>query len=341
MERNKIIRFTVIGIILLVAVVFSVKTIIHALHYESTDNAQVETKTTPVLARVAGYIDSINVDDYDSVIQGQTLVTIEKSEYEIAVEQAQADLFQAEADLQNAQAAYVTAQQNVRVAGSSREVSQARIDKAKEDLTRDQNLFKDQSITQKQLDDSKSNYEVNVKTVNLEMQRTKYAETSLTTAEAQVKRAQAVIKVKQAALDNAKLRLSYTLIAAPETGRIGKSAVQAGQFIQAGQPLFTIVNNDDFWIVANFKETQIENMHEGQAVDISLDAYPDKKITGKIQSLSEATGARFSLLPPDNASGNFVKITQRVPVRISIDGLDSLRSLLKAGISAEIEVKVK
>ena len=156
-----------------------------------------------------------------------------------------------------------------------------------------------------------------------------------------MKRAEAVIKVKEAALDNAKLRLSYTSIIAPETGRIGKSSVQKGQFIQAGQPLFTIVNNDDFWIVANFKETQIENMKEGQAVEISLDAYPDKKITGKIVSLSEATGARFSLLPPDNASGNFVKITQRVPVRISIDNLNELKPILKAGISAEIEVKVK
>lgn len=341
MEKSKIIRFTVIGVILLAAAGFAFKKISHALHYETTDNAQVETKSTPVLARVAGYIDSINVEDYATVEKGQTLVNIDKREYEIAVAQAEADLFQSQADFENAQAAYANALQNVKVASANADLSKVRIAKAENDFTRDKSLFSDQSITQKQLEDSKANFDVQQKTLSASLEQTKLANTSLNIYEAQMKRAEAVLKVKQAQLDNVKLRLSYATIIAPESGKIGKSTVQKGQYIQPGQPLFTIVNSEDFWIVANFKETQIENMHEGQAVDIELDAYPDTKITGKIESLSEATGAKFSLLPPDNASGNFIKITQRVPVRISISNLDKVREILKAGLSAEIEVKVK
>lgn len=341
MEKSKIIRFAIVGTLLVVSAVFGFKKINHAMHYETTDNAQVETKSTPVLARVAGYIDSINVEDYSSVEKGQILVNIDKREYEIAVSQAEADLFQSQADLQNAQAAYVNAQQNVKVANSNVDLAKVRINKAENDFARDKNLFNDQSITQKQLEDSKSNFDVQQKSLATASEQTKLANTSLHTAEAQIKRAEAIVKVKQAQLENAKLRLSYATVIAPESGKIGKSAVQQGQFIQPGQPLFTIVNSEDFWIVANFKETQIENMHEGQAVEIKLDAYSDKKISGKIESLSEATGAKFSLLPPDNASGNFIKITQRIPVRISIDNLSEVRDILKAGLSAEIEVKVK
>lgn len=341
MEKAKVIRIAVVSAILLVSGIYGFKKINHVLHYESTDNAQVETKSTPVLARVAGYIDSINVEDYASVEKGQILVYIDKREYEIAVAQAEADLFQSQADFENAQAAYANALQNVKVVSANADLSRVRIAKAESDFARDKNLFKDESITQKQLEDSKSNFDVQQKTLTASLEQTKLANTSLNIYGAQMKRAEAVLKVKQAQLDNAKLRLSYTTITAPESGKIGKSTVQKGQYIQPGQPLFTIVNSEDFWIVANFKETQIENMHEGQAVEIELDAYSDRKITGKIESLSEATGAKFSLLPPDNASGNFIKITQRIPVRISIDNLKDVRDILKAGLSAEIEVKVK
>lgn len=163
MEKAKVIRIAVVSVILLVSGIYGFKKINHALHYESTDNAQVETKSTPVLARVAGYIDSINVEDYASVEKGQILVNIDKREYEIAVAQAEADLFQSQADFENAQAAYANALQNVKVASANADLSRVRIAKAESDFARDKNLFKDESITQKQLEDSKSNFDVQQK----------------------------------------------------------------------------------------------------------------------------------------------------------------------------------
>jgi membrane fusion protein, multidrug efflux system len=137
------------------------------------------------------------------------------------------------------------------------------------------------------------------------------------------------------------LRLTYMRAMSPISGRIGKKNMEPGQYIQPGQILCTVINDSEYWIVANFKETQIERLHEGLPVEIKLDAYPERKIMGKIESMSEATGAKFALLPPDNASGNFIKVTQRVPVKISLDNPTDLKDILRAGLSAEIEVKVK
>ena len=137
------------------------------------------------------------------------------------------------------------------------------------------------------------------------------------------------------------MRLSYTTIKTPINGKVGKTNLQVGQFVQPGQPLFTIVNNDEYWITANFKETQISKLSEGMEVDIKIDGYPDLKAKGKIASLSDATGARFTLLPPDNATGNFVKVTQRVPVKIAIQNIADVKKYLKAGLSVTVEVKTK
>jgi membrane fusion protein (multidrug efflux system) len=294
-----------------------------------------------VLARISGYVDSIFITDYATVNKGDVLVKIDPHEYEIALAQAEADLLQSKADLENAQAGYNNATQNVKVAATNVDLAKIKLQKAETDFQRDSKLFADQSITQKQLEDSKTNLELQQKSLNTAIEQMKLANTSLNVYEAQKRKAEAILKMKQAAIENAKLKLSYTTITAPESGKIGKCNVQPGQYLQPGQALFTIVNDDNFWVVANFKETQIENMQEGQAVEIKLDAYPKQKIEGTISSLSEATGAKFSLLPPDNASGNFIKVTQRVPVRIAINNISAIKSLLKAGLSAEVEVKVK
>lgn len=128
---------------------------------------------------------------------------------------------------------------------------------------------------------------------------------------------------------------------APSDGKLGKTNLKTGQYVQGGQQLFNLVSNDNYWIVANFKETQIEHMRVGQLVDIVIDGYPDHKITGTLSGFSDATGAKFSLLPPDNSTGNFVKVTQRVPVTIQINQSEALKGMLKAGLSAAIDVKVK
>ena len=159
--------------------------------------------------------------------------------------------------------------------------------------------------------------------------------------QANVKKAEAALSMKDAAIKQQQLKISYTKIYAPESGKVGKLNIAAGQYVQPGAPLFSIVNDSSYWVVANFKETQIKRFYNGMPVEISLDAYPDSSLKGSIGSLSEATGARFSILPPDNSSGNFVKVTQRIPVKINIDNTPRYSSILRAGLSAYISIKTK
>jgi membrane fusion protein (multidrug efflux system) len=299
-------------------------------------------------------VQSVNVEDYTIVKQGQPLVSIDPQEYDVALAQVEADYQQsvadlatARADLQNAQATARNVVQNARLAQSNAQVQAARRDKAQQDLQRDQNLYKEQSLTRKQLEDTQNNVEVqarqysaNVEQINLAKTSEGVAQAGIAKAQANIQKIQAVLKVKQAAIDNAKLRVGYAHLTAPISGKIGRKNVIVGQYVQPGQTLFTIVADSTFWIVANFKETQLEKMQIGQPVDIKLDAYPDLDVKGRVSSLSEATGARFSLLPPDNASGNFVKITQRVPVKIEILNPEKYKSQLRAGLSVDAEVRV-
>jgi len=167
------------------------------------------------------------------------------------------------------------------------------------------------------------------------------AKAQIQRANAQIERAKSNIALKEVAVENANLDLSYTRIIAPTDGKIGKTNLQKGQFVQTGQVLFTVVSNEKYWIIANFKETQIEHMRVGQNVEIEISGYPDVKIQGKISDFSDATGARFSLLPPDNSTGNFVKVTQRVPVKIVFENEDRIKEMLKAGLSVTVDVRIK
>ncbi|MEZ0542309.1 HlyD family secretion protein [Fibrella arboris] len=322
--------------------------------YESTDNAQIEGTSAPVLARVAGYVQEVNVDDYATVKRGQPLLTIDPQEYEVALQQAEADYQSTVADIRTAQADLATAQansrnvaQNLKVAQSAAAVQAVRRNKAQADLQRDQNLYNDQSLTRKQLDDSRNTVEVQAQTyqnsqeqIGLARTQQGVAQAGIQKAQAAIQKMQAVLKVKAAAVENAKLRLSYAKLAAPITGKIGKKNAVVGQYVQPGQTLMTIVNDSTFWVIANMKETQLEKVVVGQPVDIKIDAYPDLDVKGRVASLSEATGARFALLPPDNSSGNFVKITQRVPVKIEILNPDKFKGKLRAGLSVDAAVRV-
>ncbi|GAB2564962.1 HlyD family secretion protein [Spirosoma areae] len=345
----------IIGLVLLIGGYFGYQAYVHSQHYETTDNAQIEGNSAPVLARVAGYVTAVNVDDYATVKQGQPLVTIDPQEYDVALAQVEADyqqsvadLANARADLQNAQANARNVVQNARVAQSNARVQAARRDKSRQDLQRDQNLYKEQSLTRKQLEEAENNaevqgrqYEANVEQISLAQSSQGVAQAGIAKAQANIQKIQAVLKVKQAAIDNAKLRVGYARLTAPIAGKIGRKNVVVGQYVQPGQNLFTIIADSTFWVVANFKETQLEKMAVGQPVDVSLDAYPDLDVKGRVASLSEATGSRFALLPADNASGNFVKVTQRVPVKIEILNPEKYKNQLRAGLSVEAEVRVE
>lgn len=337
-KKKSPIRLVIIVIVLIAVGIFGFTRVKYALGHESTDNAQVETQLIPVLPRVAGYVKSIVIKDYDSVKAGQLLVELDDAELQSQLLQLEADYQAAQADLSNAKAALNNALVSLRVNKGDIAINQVKLEKAQKDYNRNKNLFAEAAVTQKQLDDARYDYETLTKELDNSHNDLASAESRISVLQAAVQKAAANIEVKKAQIEQQKLKLSYTKIYAPQAGKIGRKNISLGQYVQAGAPLFTIVNDTTYWIVANFKENQITRLHPGMPVDIEVDAYPDLKLKGSVESLSDATGARFALLPPDNASGNFVKVTQRVPVKIAITDMPQYKEVLRAGLSVFVSV---
>jgi membrane fusion protein (multidrug efflux system) len=335
------VRAIIVTLVLLVAAYFGYTKIHFIVTHETTDNAQIETQITPVLPRVAGYVKTIAVNDYDSVKTGQLVVELDDAELQTQLLEMEADYKEAEVDVTNARAALNNALVTLKVNRGSIDLSDLRRKKAEDDLKRDQSLFADQAITKKQLDDSKFNLETATQEAANSKTDLSAAESRIAVLQSGIAKAQAGLGIKKAKIEQTKLKITYTKIYAPQSGKIGKKNVSEGQFVQAGTPLFSIVNDTTYWIVANFKENQLKKLYPGKEVDVEVDAYPDLKITGVIETLSEATGAKFSLLPPDNASGNFVKVTQRVPVKIQIKDINKYRTFLRAGLSVFVSADIK
>ncbi|MEO8172597.1 MAG: HlyD family secretion protein [Sediminibacterium sp.] len=340
-EKKSPVKIIVLIVILAIGGYFGYKKINYVVTHETTDNAQIETQITPVLPRVAGYVKSIAVKDYDSVKTGQLVVELDDAELQTQLLEMEADYRQAEVDVINAKAAMNNALVTLRVNKGSIDLNQMRRKKAEDDLKRDQSLFNDQAITKKQLDDSKFNVETAGQQVENSKTDLVAAQSRIAVLQAGVQKAAAGLDVKKAKIEQTKLKLTYTKIYAPQAGKIGKKNVSEGQYVQAGTPLFSIVNDTTYWVIANFKENQLKKLYPGKEVDIEIDAFPDTKIKGTIESLSDATGAKFSLLPPDNASGNFVKVTQRVPVKIQIKNINLYRNMLRAGLSVFVSAEIK
>jgi membrane fusion protein, multidrug efflux system len=328
----------ILSAVLLIGGFYAWKKISYAMHHETTDNAQVETLLEPVMPRVGGYVKTIAVRDFDSVKTGQLVLELDDAEIQAQLLQLHADLQTAEADVVNAKAALNNALVSLKVNQGNIDLSQVKMEKAQRDFNRDKNMAAENAITTKQLDDSKYNLETSTKQLENSRNDLASAQSRIGVLESAVKKSEASIQVKKAMIAQQELKLSYTKVFAPMGGRIGKKNVSEGQLVQAGSPLFTIVNDSAYWIVANFKEGQIRKLHPGMEVDLELDAYPDLKLKGKIESLSDATGARFALIPPDNASGNFVKVTQRIPVRISINDQKQYHDVLRAGMSVFVSI---
>ena len=340
-EKKSPVRYIVIGVIFLVAAFFGYKKINYALTHESTDNAQIETQITPVLPRVSGFVKSITVKDYDSVKAGQLVVELDDAELQSQLAEMEADYKQSEVDIINAKASLNNAIVSLSVNKGTIDINNVKLQKAKEDIQRDKSLYAAEAITKKQLDDSQFALETAQKQLDNSRNDLSSAESRIAVLKATVQKTEAALGVKQAKIEQTKLKITYTKIYAPQSGKIGKKNVSEGQFIQAGTPLFSIVNDSTYWIVANFKENQLRKLLPGKEVSIEVDALPDLKLTGTIQSLSDATGAKFSLLPPDNASGNFVKVTQRVPVKININEVEKYKTQLRAGLSVFVSIETK
>ncbi len=285
-------RYLAIG--LGVLVVIAVGYFIHeTLMFQSTDDAYVETTTVQVAPRVAGQITDVFITDNQRVHEGDLVARIDDADYKIKVEQAKARYERELLNQTNAKANFTAATTNIEV--------------AEKDLERYKNLYAEGAVSKQTLDAAQAKYDS--------------SKAQLTTAEQSLfskdnsKVADADLKELKALKDEAELDLSYTNIYAPQNGTVSNRRVEKGMYVQVGTPLFVIVP-DDVWVVANFKENQLRHMKPGQEVDIKIDTYPNKVFKGKVDSIQRASGAKSSLFPPENAVGSFVKIVQRIPVKI-------------------------
>jgi membrane fusion protein (multidrug efflux system) len=350
-------RNPVFIIILVILVVgggwFGISKYHHSLHHEETDDAQVSTDIVPVIPHVAGYVKEVLVNDNQQVKKGDTLLILDDRDYKIKIEEAEAALATARANLGTAKASTNAAKSNIATSQASIGTIDAQIDAAKvnlwranQDYDRYANLIKDHSITQQQYEQALAAKQTAEKQLTIleeqkkqaSQQTNAVAQQSTATAQ-QISVANSNIHQRQVDVDAAKLNLSYTIITAQQDGLVSKVNVQPGQFVQAGQALFSIVHSNQVWVVANFKETQLNKMREGQRVIVTADAFPKHEFEAKLTSFSPATGATFALLPPDNATGNFVKVVQRLPVKIEfIDASDSLVKKLRPGLNVSVDV---
>ena len=280
-------------------------------------------------------------------------MVLDNRDYMIKVEQAEAALQIAQSSLSSAKATTSAAKANIATSQASVGTIDAQIEAAKvtlwratQDHDRYANLIKDHSITQQQYEQALAAKQTAEKQLAILQEQKKQAQQQTNAVSvqsnataSQINVADATIHQRQVDIDAAKLNLSYTVITAPQDGLVSKVNVQTGQFVQAGQPLFSIVHSENIWVIANFKETQLDKMKEGQKVIVKVDAYPGHKFEAKLTSFSPATGSTFALLPPDNASGNFVKVVQRLPVKIEfIDAADTLVRRLRPGMNVLVDV---
>lgn len=342
---------------------------------ESTDDAQIDGHINPISPRVTGTVMNVLHDDNEVVQAGTLLVELDPKDYEVAVDRARADLANAQANataanvgvpltqttsssqLVAADAGVTTAERDIETAKAKLNDAQANFAKTSADLKRMEMLIAKDEISHQQYDASvaannsaKANVDAATAAIasaeSRAAQAQAQAEASRTIPEqmkvtrARAGAASAEVQKAISALAQAELNLKYTKIIAPVTGVLSKRSVEPGQTVQAGQPLFSIVNLEDIWTTANFKETQLRNMQVGQKAKIKVDAY-GKEFEGTVESIGGATGARFSLLPPENATGNYVKVVQRIPVRIRFDKGQDPNHQLRPGMSVEPVVFTK
>ena len=307
-------------------------------NYEETNNAQVEVYISPISSRVMGYVEEIRCRDNQMVHQGDTLLLIENDEFVLKHQKNAALMDRATAELKIARKKIETNEVQQKQLESEIAISRIKLEKATKEFTRVQNLLKNESVTQQQYDKVEADYLQARKEVDIAKFR--YDESLLNLDELKGNALVAEAKLNNCLSDlkRSGLELTYTVICAPYDGRIGKIDIQKGQLMQQGQVLTFITNEAaGMWIIANVKETQLENFQVGKEVTITIDAIPDHEFKGVVESISPATGTRYSMLPPNNATGNFVRITQRIPVRIQLQDIESeIADRLRGGMNAYV-----
>lgn len=380
-NRKKFLPFILGGVGLVIAY-FAFTKISYVLNNEDTDNAQIESAMSPVLPRIAGYVEQLNIKDNQVVKAGDTLLRIDDRDLKLKVLQAETSLRNAEANLaivkanvgvsganvgsaaaglETTNATIETANANVATAQANLEAAKIRVWKTTQDFERYKALLAQKSVTQqtfdgakaeketaeaqlvvaqKQVDAAQRQADVNRKQAGVSAKQEEVSKAQLSVSDKQIALAEAQVSQRKAELELSQLQLSYAIITAPISGMISRKNVQLGQFVNAGQQVCSIVQSDDVWVVANFKETQLRKMKAGQTAYVQVDAYPGKKFAARVESIAAATGARFSLLPPDNASGNFVKVVQRIPVKVVFTEKPDANFPLRTGMSVQVVVPI-
>ncbi|UKT66001.1 HlyD family secretion protein [Pedobacter mucosus] len=329
---------TIISVLLIILGMFwFIRYLVFSSKYEETNDAQVESYINPVSARAGGFIDEVYFKDHQAVKQGDTLVLLDNREYSAQLLVAEAALEDANAQLKVLAAGISSSQIASSINRNQIQGAVARNWQQEQEIKRYKNLIAEEAATGADFDQVKSRYEVSVSDLDASKNGLKASQAKTSELETHHALLIADIKRKEAALSIAKLNLSYTVIRAPYSGQLGKKSIQVGQQIQPGQPLVSIIDEGNKWITANFKETQVATMHVGQTVEIKSDAFGGKIYKGKITAIAGSTGSRASLLPPDNSSGNFVKIIQRIPVKIEFTEKDT-RNLV-AGMNVTVSVR--
>lgn len=340
MKKNSAKRIVMIllGLVAAGAIYFSVKEYLYYQHHEDTEDAQIDGNITPISARVGGYVQKIWFEDNQLVHKGDTLVTIDPTDYTLQVAQAKAALETAIQGKEVASSTIATQTASLASAKANVEQAQTKYWKASKDFDRYQNLLKEQAITESQFEEAKTGKDAASAALKAAKAQYSVLINQINTSKQQVKVAEAKIEAQKAALAQAQQQVKYTHIVAPSNGIVSKRNIEVGQLVQQGQSLFALVDNIGLYVTANFKETQLTNIKVGEKVDVEVDAYPNDEVKGVVGSFSGATGAKFSLLPPDNATGNFVKVVQRVPVRIELNCSKEVMQKLRPGLSVKVSV---
>ena len=323
------------GMLVLGGIVLGIWFYIFNKNHEETNDAQVDQYVTPIMARITGYVTEVRYNENQFVHKGDTLIIIDNREYK-------AHLDMALADVENAKSNSIVIEKNVATTSNVTSIRQSQLQavktevwKTKLEYNRYKGLVSQEAATEQQLEKVKADYELAQAHYQEIANTIQSATLNTSEASAKIPTAQTVIQSKQAVADNATLFLSYTVITAPYDGWVGKKMIQPGQMIKEGQTLVSIVSKEK-WITANFKETQLQSLSIGQEVELKADAISGRDFVGIIESLSPASGARFSLLPPDNATGNFIKIEQRIPVRIKLQDNNAQTDFLRAGMNVTV-----
>lgn len=340
-RTKKIISYIVAIAVIIAAAVWVGSRFIRLGNVEFTDNAQVRRQIVPVISRVQGYIKEIRFNEYRPVKKGDTLIIIDDADMRLNVARARADYNNALAGKDVANSSVTSASANVAVSEASIAEAKVVMDMAAMDLARYEKLLEQDAVTRQQYDGARTDYEAKKARYLMLSHQRSATSTVVDVNRRRISQSDAGIELDKALLETAELNLSYTVITAPCDGYTSRKEIQVRQLVQPGQTLLDVVESGNVWVTANYKETQLQHIAPGSKVEIKVDAIPDVLFTGEVSALSTATGASLSLMPQDNSAGNFVKVRQRIPVRIefSRDNDSAAMAGLRTGMNVECSIR--